>query len=230
MCDISGSAGFIWISCSENVHNESDRFVRVMTHLCSYKPAAYITHNATCLCVELVAHWQETLAVNEKPTAGFIDLSITADHIYHMYDYILIRDLVAIDPALSLSRVSTDSRLWCVFVPPAHLPLTLTSVLLSSAVTVYVYPTLIFEHEVTGLSFYTQRSTLAVNWRKKPLTLQLASNCFLVCICELKSWLQKLGALSCERLLMFGGILWLLVALGGFKGPVMFVCTRKSFT
>ena len=53
---------------------------------------------------------------------------------------------------------------------------------------------------------------------------------FLVCICEFKSWLQKLGALSCEWLLMFGGILWLLEALGGFKRPVMFVCARKSFT
>lgn len=129
---------------------------------------------------------------------------------------------------LSLSRVSEDSRLWCVFIPTAHLPLTLTSVLLSSAVTVCVYPTFIFEHEVTGLSFHTQLFTLAANWRKELLTPLFASNLFLVCICEFRSWLQKLGALSCEWLLMFGGILWLLVALGGFKGPVMFVCVAES--
>lgn len=132
---------------------------------------------------------------------------------------------------LSLSRVSEDSRLWCVFIPTAHLPLTLTSVLLSSAVTVCVYPTFIFEHEVTGLSFHTQLSTLAANWRKELLTPLLASNLFLVCICEFRSWLQKLGALSCEWLLMFGGILWLLIALGGFK-RAGYVClySRKSFT
>lgn len=66
------------------------------------QPAAYITQNATCMCVEM-AHWQEMLAVNVKPTAGFIELLIKPDHMYQMYDYILICDLIVIDPALSVT-------------------------------------------------------------------------------------------------------------------------------